>query len=85
MQSAETVLGVLRAIVTGELRAPKGARVVRTGGRWSRTVATRHLASGLPVSHPPYRGETRLQLGGGLHEGTDGIDEIEEVEQERDQ
>ena len=23
--------------------------MVRTGGRWSRTVATRHLASGLPV------------------------------------
>ncbi|MEV6862890.1 group II intron reverse transcriptase/maturase, partial [Streptosporangium subroseum] len=33
--------------------APKGARVVRTGGRWNRTVATRHLASGLPVFCEP--------------------------------
>ncbi|MEV6861818.1 group II intron reverse transcriptase/maturase, partial [Streptosporangium subroseum] len=33
--------------------APKGARVVRTGGRWNRTVATRHLASGLPVFCDP--------------------------------
>jgi RNA-directed DNA polymerase len=27
--------------------------VVRTGGRWSRTAETRHLASGLPVLHDP--------------------------------
>ncbi len=27
--------------------------MVRTGGRWSRTVATRHLASGLPVFADP--------------------------------
>ena len=36
-------------VITGELRARKRARVVRTGGRWKRTCLGRHLASGLPV------------------------------------
>ena len=36
-------------VVTGEPRASKGARVVRTGGRWKRTRLGGHLASGLPV------------------------------------
>ena len=52
MQNAETVLGVppwRHGIVTGELRARKRARVVRTGGRWKRTRHGGHLAIGLPV------------------------------------
>src|SRR5512135_1114293 len=55
MQSAETVLGVLRerdrchGIATGEPRALKGARVVRTGGRRKRTCLT------AGTSPPAYR------------------------------
>ena len=35
------------------LAAHPTARVVRTGGRWKRTVPAQHLASGLPVFYDP--------------------------------
>jgi hypothetical protein len=59
-------------IVTGELRASKGARVVRTGGRWKRRRTQRKprqrptgvCATRRSVISPVYPGETRRNVSG---------------------
>src|SRR5208337_5545272 len=74
----------IHGVVTGELRAPKGARVVRTGGRWKRTVPAQHLASGLPVfCDPDSLAEAWMRVRRNRGAKTPGIDGVTAAHVER--